>query len=101
MNPGIHPVEYKVLVRPDPVEEKSKSGIILSVGEAKEREQMAQVKGTLIAIGGNAFEDWRGKVPQPGDRVMIAKYAGLVCRGEDNSEYRLCNDKDVSAVLDS
>ena len=31
---------------------------------------------------------------------MIAKYAGLLCRGKDDKEYRLVNDKDLCAVLD-
>lgn len=95
---GIDPVEYKVLVLPDPVEEVSKGGIVLSVESVKERERMAQVKGTLVAVGGNAFEDWNSK-PEPGNRVMIAKYAGVVAPGADGKEYRLCNDKDICAVI--
>lgn len=95
----IYPVDYKVLVKLDPVEQKSAGGIVLSVGGATEREQMAQVRGTLIARGGNAFQDWKGTRPEPGVRVMLAKYAGLFCEGYDGEEYRLCNDKDVAAIL--
>lgn len=95
----IYPVDYKVLIKLDPVEEKSSGGIIMSTGQATEREQMAQVRGTLIARGGNAFQDWKGARPEPGMRVMLAKYAGLFCEGYDGEEYRLCNDKDVAAIL--
>lgn len=95
----IYPVDYKVLIKLDPVEEKSAGGIVLSVGDQTEREQMAQVRGTLIARGGNAFQDWKGTRPEPGNRVMLAKYAGLFCEGYDGEEYRLCNDKDVAALL--
>jgi co-chaperonin GroES (HSP10) len=94
----IYPVEYKVLVKLDDIEEVSEGGIIVSVGEASEREQMSQVRGLLVAVGSNAFFDWKWK-PEPGARVMIAKYAGLFCEGEDGEEYRLCNDKDIAAVL--
>ncbi len=95
----IYPVDYKVLIKLDEVEEISAGGIVLTVGEATEREQMAQVRGTLIAQGGNAFQDWKGTRPEPGMRVMLAKYAGLFCEGYDGEEYRLCNDKDVAAIL--
>jgi len=94
----IYPVDFKVLVRMDPAEEVSEGGIITSTGEQTEREAMAQVRGQLIAVGSRAFCDWPGK-PRPGERVMIAKYAGLACEGYDGEEYRLCNDKDVAAVL--
>lgn len=95
---GIQPVEYRVLIKPDPVETTSAGGIVLTTVTQKEREQQAQVKGTLVAVGGNAFEDWND-APKPGDRVIIAKYAGLVTPGADGEDYRLCNDKDVAAVL--
>ena len=95
---GISPVEFKVLVLIDETEKVTKGGIILT-SDHKERADMAQVKGTLIAVGGNAFQDWAGDVPKPGDRVMIAKYAGLVAEGNDGRMYRLASDKDIAAVL--
>lgn len=95
---GISPVEYKILVQIEETETVTKGGIILT-HDHKERADMAQVKGTLIAVGGNAFEDFRGSIPQPGDKVMIAKYAGLVSDGNDGRKYRICSDKDVAAVL--
>lgn len=95
---GMQPVEYKVLILPESVEEKTVSGIVLAT-QTTERDKMAQVKGKLVAIGGNAFEDWKGKTPEIGDGVYFAKYAGYVIKGADGKEYRLANDKDVSAVL--
>jgi co-chaperonin GroES (HSP10) len=95
---GISPVEFKILVLIDEMETVSKGGIILTEA-TKERADMAQVKGTLIAVGGNAFTDFLGTVPKPGDRVMIAKYAGLVAEGADGRKYRIASDKDVAAVL--
>jgi chaperonin GroES len=95
---GISPVEFKVLVLIDETEKVTKGGIILT-SDHKERADMAQVKGTLIAVGGNAFQVWAGDVPKPGDRVMIAKYAGLVAEGNDGRMYRLASDKDIAAVL--
>lgn len=102
---GILPVEYKILILPEQAEEtdetlkRAKAAGLVLVDKTTEREKMAQVKGRLIAAGGNAFEDWAGQVPQPGDVVYFAKYAGYVVKGDDGQEYRLANDKDVSAVL--
>lgn len=97
LNPsGLVPVEYKVLIRLDPVEEKTMGGIIKPTVE---REQMAETYATLIAIGGNAFEDWKEPLPKPGDRVVIDKYAGLPPKAGDIQDlYRLCNDKDICAI---
>lgn len=94
----IKPVEYKVLIEPDNIEEKTAGGIILA-SVVKEKEQMAQVKGVLIDIGGNAFEEWNEK-PKIGDKVYFGKYAGYIIKGNDGKEYRLCNDKDICAIIE-
>ena len=97
---GMTPLEYKVLVKLDPVEEKTSGGIIL-LDERKERDQMAATAGTLIAVGGNAFEDWKGRKPVEGERVLISKYAGQTPKaGDTESLYRFCQDKDIIAVIE-
>lgn len=104
---GLQPVEYKVLIKPEAIEEtdpmlsRAKSAIpgFQLASQVSEREQMAQVKGTLVAVGGNAFEGWHDPMPKVGDTVYYAKYAGLNVPGKDGVEYRLANDKDVSAIV--
>ena len=100
---GIRPVEYKILVLPDPIEEKTAGGIF-KPDQTHERESWAQVKGTLVAAGGRAFEDFpedeRGNLA-PGARVYFAKYQGILIEGADGKEYRLCNDKDIGGVIDN
>jgi co-chaperonin GroES (HSP10) len=96
---GMWPVEYKILILPEEVEEVSKGGIVLTTSTT-ERDKMAQVKGRLIAVGGNAFEDWKGRAPEVGDHLWFAKYAGYVVKGADGKDYRLCNDKDCSAIIE-
>lgn len=95
---GLVPVEYKILIEPEEVEETSKGGIVLAVSTT-EKEKMAQVRGKLIAVGGNAFEDWREPIPKVGDSVYYAKYAGIMVKGKDGREMRLTNDKDVTAIV--
>lgn len=94
---GIQPVEYKVLIKPEVVEEKTAGGIILAQN-TKDKDQMAQVKGILVAVGANAFEDWKDEIAI-GDKVYFSKYAGFVIEGEDGEEYRLANDKDIAATI--
>lgn len=100
---GIVPYEYKVLVKVKPSnknangEEVTKGGIVIAK-QTTEREEMAKIEAVLIDFGGNAFEDWKGKIPKPGDVVIMAKYAGMMCEGNDGEEYRLINDKDIAAM---
>lgn len=95
---GLYPVEYKILIEPESVEQKTASGIILT-DKVTDREKMAQVRGKLIAVGGNAFEDWLPPIPKVGDTVSYAKYAGLIVEGANGKEMRLCNDKDITAIV--
>ena len=102
---GIRPVEYKCLIKPYAIEEtyaaiKSarEAGIIFDSG-SNEREQMAQCVALLVDVGGNAFEDWKGEIPKNGDRVTIAKYAGVSVLGCDGRGYRLVSDKDIAGIL--
>lgn len=99
LDPGkIKPTEYRVLVRLDPVEEKTAGGVILAK-DTRDRKQMAQIVGELIAVGGNAFEGWHDPIPQIGDRVLIAKYSGDRPPLDETETYAVCNDKDVVAVI--
>lgn len=96
----IQPVEYKVLVKLEQIEEKTRGGIIIP-DERKDRDQWAQTEAELIAVGGNAFEDWNSKGPIPvvGDRVLVSKYAGVRPDNNENNPLRLCMDKDICAIL--
>lgn len=102
---GIAPVEFKCLIKQDAVEDtdptlkRAKASGLALPEEFKSREQMAGVRGVLIAAGGNAFEDWKPPLPKPGDRIYTAKYAGIEVEGEDGQKYRLTNDKDILAVI--
>ncbi len=102
---GLQPVEYKILILPELVEEtdeclkSAKAAGLVLIDKTTDREKQSQVRGTLVAIGGNAFEDWHGQIPEVGMVVWFAKYAGFCVPGDDGKEYRLCNDKDVAALV--
>lgn len=96
---GIYPVGVSVLVLPDPVEQTTESGIVLSTHEQHGREEMGQTDGIVIAIAENAYFDENKPRCEVGDRVIMAKYAGMVRIGLDGLTYRLIKDDDVVALL--
>lgn len=99
----IRATEYKVLVEPEKVEEKTKGGIIVP-DEVKDRQQASATKGKIIDISPLAFkyDDWPSdeRIPKTGDRIAFARFAGVSIEGADGENYRLINDKDVIAILD-
>ena len=96
---GILPVEYKVLVEPDPIDELTTGGLIKKPEAVIEKEKMGQTEGRLIAVSEMAFEKWGQPLPIVGNRVMFAKYAGLTTIGSDGRDYRVLNDQDLVAIL--
>lgn len=97
---GIRPIEYRVLVRLDPIEEKSKGGIIIPT-DTRDMKKESQERATVIAAGRLAFDGWHDEdIPEPGDRVLIARYEGRTFKGADGLEYRAINDKDIIAFLE-
>ncbi len=97
---GIHPKGHRVLILPDPVEEITQSGIILSVGENRDRERLAQLKGTIVELGNTAWLDQPSPWAEVGNHVIFGKYSGLIYQGADDKEYRIINDLDVVALVD-
>lgn len=95
---AIKPIAYLALVKPDPVEEKSKGGIILTVD--KKMEERAQVSGVLLELGEDFAAAFKPKTPfwglKPGDRVLYAKYAGKWVDDEETGEKLLfLRDEDI------
>lgn len=99
---GLNPMEYNVVVQPDPVEEISAGGIILPMAKT-DRDKLAVEEGTLIAVSPHAFSyaDWPEgqQPPQVGQRVVFARYAGALHKRGD-TDYRIIKDKDIVAVVD-
>ena len=93
----IIPVLHRVMVKPDNPETVTKSGIIITTDEKRERK--AVEVGTIIAIGDTAFLDFKANViPSIGDKVVYAKYSGKEVKdGEDI--LLLINDDDVICII--
>ena len=93
----LKPLGDRVVIKPLPREEMTKSGIYLP-DTAKERPQ----EGSIIAVGPGRQTD-EGKVVamtlKVGDKVLYAKYAGTEYK-QDDVELLICTEKDVLAIIE-
>lgn len=100
--PGLAPMEYNVVIAPETIEERTSGGVFLPQ-MAKETEELAAVRGRLVAASPLAFnyDQWPegARKPEVGDAVLYAKYGGTLFKGVDDREYRVLKDKDVVAVI--
>ena len=88
---SVKPLADRVIVKADPAEEKTKSGIIIPVN-AKEKPQ----RGTFLAVGpGKKDEPTTVKV---GDKVLYGKYSGTELT-VDGDEFLIMRESDILAVL--
>ena len=104
VNPtGIKPVEFKVLIKVKDVGVTTETGRLLLPDSVRDKQQMANDRGLLVAVSDMAFSDWKGIIPQVGDNVIFNKYAGSVIHYQKDKtcreQFRLCNDKDICAII--
>ena len=99
---GIAPVGHNVIVRPKPVEERTKGGVILP-DEKQDRDGFARTEGTIVAISPLAFrwQDWpEGATwPQVGSRVFFSRYQAETIKGADGEDYWIMKDESIAGVL--
>lgn len=100
---GFAPLDLRVLVLPDPIEEKVRS--IIMPDSVIEQKKWAQARGTLVAVGDNAWEEAKARAPGfappcPGDRILYGKYSGQTIEGADGRQYQIMNDDDILARLE-
>ena len=92
----MRPLGDRVVIRPTPREDMTKSGIVLP-DTATEKPQ----EGTIVSAGpGRLNEDGRREPMdvQAGDKVLYAKYAGTEFKFEDD-EFLIVSQKDILAVV--
>jgi len=93
---GFLPLGHRLIVMPISVPKMSQGGIEL-VEETTGRDEMAQIKGRVIAVGAGCWKDQRTTEDwcKPGDQIVFGKYAGIQWLGHDGGKYRILNDLDV------
>jgi chaperonin GroES len=94
----MRPLGDRVVIRPTPREDMTKSGIVLP-DTAKEKPQ----EGSIVAVGPGRLND-EGKREsmdvQKGDKVLYAKYAGTEFK-LDAEDLLIVSQKDILAVVES
>ena len=96
-------VGYLVVVKPDPVKDKTASGIYLAADKKLERN--ATTIGTVVEVGPIAFKAYKPYMcdwVEPGDRIAYVKYAGRFVpadpdKDDPDSELLVISDSDVVA----
>jgi chaperonin GroES len=93
----LRPLGDRVVIKPTPREEMTKSGIVLP-DTAKEKPQ----EGEIIAAGPGRITDDGSREPMDvkvGDKVLYAKYAGTEFK-VDGDELLILSQKDILAVVE-
>jgi chaperonin GroES len=93
----LKPLGDRLVVKPTPREETTKSGIVLP-DTAKERPQ----EGTILAVGpGRILDDGSREAMDvtAGQKVLFQKYAGTEFKLDDE-ELLILSQKDVLAVIE-
>lgn len=91
----IKPLSDRVLVQPEPAEEKTSSGIIIP-DSAKEKPQ----EGTVVSAGPGKVENGT-KVEmsvKEGDKVLYGKYSGTEIT-LDGEEYLIMREADILGIV--
>jgi chaperonin GroES len=91
------PLRDRVVVKPEPAEERTRSGIVLP-DSAKEKPQ----EGTVIAVGAGKVLDNGQKVPlevKVGDKIIYSKFGRSVTEVKlENEEYVIVGEEDILAI---
>ena len=98
---GLEPVEYNIVVRMDPVEEKTSSGLYIPQSKV-DRDELSADEGTIVAVSPHAFSyaEWGDhSPPKVGDRILMAQFDGRIWK-RGGVTYRLIKDKSVIAVVE-
>jgi co-chaperonin GroES (HSP10) len=85
------------LIQPEIVPEKF--GSIYKPTDARNREQAAAIRGTVLGIGPRCNPDYTEGL-KVGDRAFYARYAGFRCDEDDPNSPILVNDEDICGVDD-
>ena len=94
---SLRPLGDRVVIKPTPREEMTKSGIVLP-DTAKEKPQ----EGEIIAAGPGKINDDGKREPMDvkvGDKVLYAKYAGTEFKVDDE-ELLIVSQKDILAIVE-
>lgn len=95
---GLRPLGRAVLV--ELYEPERKRGMIHIPEIVKERTTMVEQRAIVVESGPAAWQDEATPRAQPGDKVLVTKYAGYLAKGpKDGKLYRIVNENDVFCAI--
>lgn len=103
---AVKAVGFRIVIKPDPVMEKTKGGIILATDDKLERAAISV--GTVVEVGPiafMAFKPYEGAWCKAGDKIAYARYAGKWVADPEfpddkEKELLVINDEDVVCLLE-
>lgn len=109
----LYPCGHRVLVKTKEIETEKDlgNGLKLSVVVNERLEKAAQIEGTVIAIGPDAWKAFRAVDDEGrwvngrpwakvGDRVYYARYAGHSLKDPETGEdLTILNDEDITCII--
>lgn len=96
---GVIPKGRAVLLKPYMVEEKTAGGIVLPT-QVQQKDQLAEQRAVVVAIGPTAWRDEPEPRAMIGDRILFSKWAGYQFNSTyDGEVYRVVNDSDIFMVI--
>ena len=96
---GLKPLGHAVIVKPYLVEERTAGGLILP-HDVRRKDQMAEQRAVVVAVGALAWCDEPSPRAVPGDRILFSKWAGYTAVGPaDDQEYRVVSDSDIFMAI--
>jgi co-chaperonin GroES (HSP10) len=95
---GLKPLGRAVLVKP--YEPELLSSIIAIPESAQQGMHLVEQRAVVIEVGAACWPDEPARA-KPGDKVLIARFAGHMAVGtKDGAQYRFVNDRDIFAAIE-
>lgn len=95
-------ISYKIIVKPDELEKEvtTASGLVIAQLDSDEQKKGANIRGTVVDIGEDAFAAYKPKTEfaglKVGDVVYYAKYAGKrIKESDEGEEFVVLVDDDI------
>ena len=96
---GLSPLGHAVLV--ETYEPEIHSSVIEIPEHVRNAMNQVEQRCRVVAVGPTAWADEPERRAQPGDKVLVTKFAGYVTnQTKDGRTYRLVNDRDIFCRID-
>lgn len=97
---GLVPLGHAILI--EAYEPEFKKGVIKIPENVAERTMQTEMRAVVLAVGPEAYLNESAPRCKPGDKVLVAKFAGVICKSPlDGKLYRVVNGNDVFLKIEA